>query len=371
MRVLIINIDKNIFEPNSASLERLKSYAGFCEKMKVIVLTLQKFPPIIEGNLEVFATGSSFRLKYFFDVWVLTKKIFKREKMDLVMTQDPFETGLLGWLIKRKYKLPWQCQIHGDIFSPFFGRESFINKLRVLLAKFLLPRADGIRVVSERIKQSLLSNVYNLKTIPLVLPIFVDVEKFRSAEIKTDLKQKYPQFDFLILAASRLSREKNIDMAIAALAEISKKYPKTGLVIVGEGKEKVNLQRLVKAKNLEKNVIFEPWSSDLASYYKTADAFLLTSNYEGWGMTIVEAAACACPIIMTDVGCAGELIKDGESGLIIKVGNEEILIGAVEKLIQDRNLGQRLGETAQKAVLSFPGEKQYLDSYKKSFTCLI
>ena len=90
MRILIINIDKKIFEPGSVSLERLKLYASFCEKMTVIVLTLQKFRPIKEGNLEVYATGSSLRLRYFFDACRLIKNILQKEKMDLIMTQDPF-----------------------------------------------------------------------------------------------------------------------------------------------------------------------------------------------------------------------------------------------------------------------------------------
>ena len=371
MRILIINIDKKIFEPGSVSLERLKLYASFCEKMTVIVLTLQKFRPIKEGNLEVYATGSSLRLRYFFDACRLIKNILQKEKMDLIMTQDPFETGLLGWLIKRKYNLPWQCQIHGDILSPYFWRESLANKIRVSVAKFLLPKADGLRVVSERIKQSLLTSDYKLKAVPVVLPIFVDVEKFKSAEIRINLKQKYPQFNFWVLIASRLSREKNIDLAIEAMVEIVKKHPQTGLIILGDGNEKNKLEMLVRSYNLQSNVILEPWSLNLASYYKTADMFLLTSNYEGWGMTIIEAVACGCPIVMTDVGCAGELIKNGESGLVVKVDNKEDLISAITKLIQDESVCEKLKEGAKNAILSLPNKKEYLALYKKSFTSIL
>lgn len=360
MKILSIGSDKKIFEPESGVAKRLEKYAGLCEKMSVVVLTRQKFPDIDRGNLRVYATGSSSRLGYFFDAMRLIKQILKEEKFDLVTTQDPFEMGLLGWLTKKRYGLPWQVQIHGDILSPYFRRESLINRLRVMLAKFLLPKADGIRVVSERIKKSLISNA-------VVLPIFVDVQKLKSAEVKTDLKQKYPQFDFIILMASRLGKEKNIALAVSALSQISPSHPRVGLVIVGEGKEKENLESLVKSHKLENNIVFEPWSNELASYYKTADAFLLTSDYEGWGMTVVEAAACACPIIMTDVGCAGEFIKNEENGLVVLVGDKQATVKAIEKLISDESLRKRLGLAAQKSAESLPDEAEYLEAYKRSW----
>lgn len=365
MKVLIINIDKKIFEPNSASLERLKEYAGFCEKLSVVVLTQKPFEPIIWGNLSVFATASCCRVKYLFDALKLAKKIIKGEKHDLVLTQDPFDTGLMGWIIKKRYKIPWQCQVHGDFLSPYFARESLINKIRILLLKFLLPKADGIRAVSERIRKSLLSNL-KLMADPVVLPIFVDVDKFVSGLVKTDLKRKYPQFDFLILVASRLSQEKNISLSIGAMSDIVKRYKRVGLLIVGEGPERNRLTREIEKQKLSSNIVFEPWSFDLISYYKTTDLFLLTSNHEGWGMSIVEAAACACPVIMTDVGCAGELIKDGKSGIVIGVNDKKALILAVEKLIQDRDIGRKMGEEARKAALSLPKREQYLSLYEKS-----
>lgn len=371
MKVLIINIDKSTFEPGSASLARLKEYATFCEKLSVVVLTRQSFEPIISGNLSVFATGSCCRIKYSFDALKLVKKIMKGEKHDLVMTQDPFDTGHLGWLIKRKYKIPWQSQIHGDFLSPYFWQESFINKIRVLLARFLLPKADGIRVVSQRIRNSLKTKNYKLQTDPIVLPIFVDTEKFKIAPVKINLRQKYPQFDFIILMASRLSKEKNIGLAIGAMVGVVKKYPKTGMIIVGSGSEKNNLKIKIEKLKLKNSIIFEPWFDDLASYYKTADLFLLTSNYEGWGMTVVEAMACDCPVVMTDVGCAGELVVNGESGLVAPVGDQAALASAINKLIADPLLREKFKNAGLLAVNKLSNKEQYLSDYKKSWEILV
>ena len=116
-----------------------------------------------------------------------------------------------------------------------------------------------------------------------------------------------PQYDF----ADKFSE----DFAVV------KQNHKIGMVIVGEGREESALKLKTtcppKARvsgdgrrenyQLKTNIIFEPWTNDLPSYYKTADVFLTTSWYEGYGMTLVESAACYTPIVSTDVGIAREV----------------------------------------------------------------
>lgn len=366
MKVLVINLDKAIFSPGSRSLERLREYAAFCEKLSVVVLTLKPFEPIIDGNMAVYATASRSKFGYLLDALRLAKKIINDGGADLVMTQDAFDTGHIGWLIKKRFHLAWQCQVHTDFLSPYFWRESFVNKVRVLAAKFLLPAADGCRVVSQRIKVSLVKIGYPAEAIK-VLPIFVDTAGLKSSPVRIDLKKKYPQFDFLILMASRLTREKNIGLAIRAMADLIKDRPGAGLLIVGDGAEKEKLKTLIADRGLEANIILEPWNDDLASYYKTADFFLLTSNYEGWGMTIVEGMACGCPVVMTDVGCAGELVKNNENGLIVPVGDQAGLTAALRALAGNNQRRQALAAGAAASVATLPSVARNLELYKESF----
>jgi 1,2-diacylglycerol 3-alpha-glucosyltransferase len=258
----------------------------------------------------------------------------------LVTARDPFETGLVGYRLKRKYNLPFHLQIHTDFLNSYFKRESFLNKIRVLLAKFLIPRADHIRVVSERIKNSLVLNLKIKNSKITILPVFVDIEKIKQTFVKTDLHQKYLQFDFIILMASRLTKEKNIGLAIEAMVEIIKKFPKTGLIIVGSGPEEKNLKFKIKNLKLHDNIVLEPWTDDIISYYKTADLFLLTSNYEGYGMTIIEATAAGCIVVSSDVGIAYEVL-DKEN--IFPVGDKKELENKLEKAIKkELKLSQKL-----------------------------
>ncbi len=371
MNLLVINLDKGIFSPGSASLERLKEYSQLAGKFFVVVWTAKKEAPIVWcDKLFVYPTNSCCRLFYYFDSFRLAHQILRENKIDLIFTQDPFETGLAGWFIAKRNKLKLQIQIHTDFLSPYFGQESLANKARVRLAKFLLPKADGLRVVSERIRESLVAGGYLLKPI-FVLPIFVDIKKINSAAIKINLKEKYPQFDLLILTAGRLSPEKNIGLAIEAMAEVVKKYPKSGLVIVGDGPEKKNLDFKIRRLNLQNIVVFEPWTDDLVSYLKSADMFLLTSNYEGWGMAAIEALAAGCPVIMTDVGCAGEVIINNVSGLIIDIADKAALAQAVIKLAGDELLRNKIKEQGLAVTAKLQTKDDYLLRYKNSWEAIL
>jgi len=367
MNILIINLDKAIFSSNSASLARLKEYSHLVDKIFVIVWTTKKERPIVYQNkLFIYPTNSFSRLFYFFNSFKIARNILRNNKIDLIFTQDPFETGLCGWLIAKINKIKLQLQIHGDIFSPYFKRESFANKIRIVLAKLLITKPNSFRVVSQRIKKSLIKLKIPAEKI-FVSPIFTDIHKFTSAEIKHSLKDMYPQFNFIILMASRISPEKNIGLAVKAMPAVLKNNPKTGLIIAGSGSEEKNIAKLVKKLKLGDNIHLEPWVDDLASYYKSADLFLLTSNYEGWGLTAIEAAAAGCPIIMTDVGCSSEVIINNENGLVIGINDQKDIEDAIIKLINDKDLRRKLTKNAKETVKKLPTKEKTLALYKKSW----
>ncbi len=368
MNLLIINLDKGIFRPGSMSLANLKDYSRFFEKLFVITWTRREEKSIsFENRLFIYPTNSRSRLFYILDTCRIFKKFIKGEGIDLVSSQDPFETGFTAYLISRLFKIPLHLQAHTDFLSLYFGKESTLNKVRVFIAKFLILRADCVRVVSERIKKSLVINGCALVDKIAVFPIFVDVKKIQLEPIKTDLRKKYLQFDFIILMASRLTAEKNIGLAIEAMAKVIKRRPKTGLIIAGEGPKAEALKSQIENYKLQENIILEPWTDDLVSYYKTADLFLLTSNYEGYGMAVVEAMAAGCPVIMTEVGLAGEVLIDKKDGLVVSVGDKEKLVEAILNLIENPALRTNLVQNSQKLMHLWPIREEYLNKYRDSW----
>ena len=120
-----------------------------------------------------------------------------------------------------------------------------------------------------------------------------------------------------------------------AFKDIIRTHPRVGLVILGDGFEKHMLGQIVSNNGLHGNVVFAGWSDDIVSYYKTADLFLLTSDYEGYGMTLIEAAAAGCPIVTTDVGAVGEIITK-DNALVCPVGDKECLAKQIRLAIENK-----------------------------------
>ncbi len=348
----MLSSDSKIFYENSEVRQRMIEYGKLFYELHIIVLNKKlrtiDYKSQIINNLFLYPTNSISKFSMIYDAIKIGKSL---KKPDYITTQDSFEIGFAGYMIAKYQKTKLQLQIHTDFLSPYFKKESLKNKIRVYLAKYLLSKADYIRAVSEKIKESLKAKNYKLKAIIRVLPIFVDVKKIRDAEIKMNLHKKYPQFDFIILMASRLTREKNIPLAINAMLEVIKKYPKTGLVIVGEGEENKNLKSI--SYKLQANIVFEDWTDDITSYYKTADLFLLTSDYEGYGRTIIEALSVGLPVVSTDVGCAGE------SGAILIEHNQDDLSKKIIEYI----------ENPKKIDFKYPYESKedYLKLFKNQF----
>ena len=86
---------------------------------------------------------------------------------------------------------------------------------------------------------------------------------------------------------------------------------------------------------MESRVEILPWTDKLQNLYSGALATLITSDREGYGMTAVESLICGTPVIMTDVGCAGEVVKDGVNGYVVHVGDVEALADRMERVLQD------------------------------------
>lgn len=362
MKVIIISSDRKIFEGGSPVERRMIEYGALVEELHIIVFTQSGFENKNLGrNISVYPTNSKSKWHYIRDAYRIGRTL---EDIDLVTAQDPFEAGFSAWRIAKKLQAKLQLQVHTDFLSPFFAKESVLNVLRVRVARFLLPRASCVRVVSERIKNSLAISLGLPVTKITVLPIFVDTKRVRDASAHIDLRLRYPQFDFIVLMASRLTKEKNIALALRAFQKVVKKYPKTGLIVIGEGRELHTLGTLATSLNLQGNIIFDGWQTDLISYYKTADLFLLTSNYEGYGMTLIEAASAGRAIVTTDVGVVGDTIN-AENALVCAVGDETCITQSIRRVIENKGLRERLEQATAMATEQMPvrSNEQYIEKY--------
>jgi glycosyltransferase involved in cell wall biosynthesis len=303
MRVLQIGSDRSkrgILFPKTPSFERQKAYADRFGRLDIIGFSRKEDGaiPADDGVLHTVPTNSSSKLGYLFDALRIAKSL---PRPDVVSAQDPFEAGFVAWLIARRFKVPLHVQVHTDLLSTEYAKDP-IGHSRRLLARFVLNRATRVRVVSERIKVSL-QNCFHLRIPISVLPIFVDVRRFRDAKVNPDLGARFSNFKKKLLVVSRLEPEKNVELAIRAFAAGSP--ADTCLIIVGEGSERKRLELFSRGMGVSGRTFFEG-ERDAAPYYTIADLVLVPSKYEGYGLVIVEALAAGKPVLATDVGIVRE-----------------------------------------------------------------
>lgn len=332
----MLSTDSQIFNVASQVRARILEYGKLFEELRVIVYTKPGQKEEAIGNVSLMPTNNRFRLGYFFRAIELGKRVVRDGVGWVVSSQDPFETGWVAYRLKRIFNIPFQAQIHTDFLSPYFASGSLKNRLRVFLAKWLVRRADRIRVVSTRIKESLIAFDSSLEKKITVLPIFVNVERIRSAVSDLELQKKYKfNGEFLVLTVARNAPEKNLSLANKIVSELKNKYPKLSWLPVSN-------------------------ASSALPYYKIADLFLLTSNYEGYGMAAVEAAAAGVPVVMTDVGVA--------LGATFPVGDQDAAVKIIEDLIKNPARRQELVNKQNEFFRNWPTKEQYLAEYKQILT---
>ncbi|KKQ27892.1 MAG: Glycosyltransferase [Candidatus Magasanikbacteria bacterium GW2011_GWC2_37_14] len=354
MRILSLSLDRNLFDSQSAVAERTLSYGSLVNLYHVIVQDKKDNVLNLSEQVIVFGSGGSNKIWRFFKIYHLVCDLSKKFKYDIITTQDQYYLGFLALILSKKLRLGLEVQVHG--WDNFWG-------LRYLLARIVLPRAKTIRTVGERSSKKLVGlGISNQKIV--VVPIFTDYLNFLVAN-----KQKSNSEKFVFLTVGRLVKVKNIQQQILCFAQLSKQFRNIELRIVGDGPERNKLEKIVANLNLKDKILFTGWlnGNELNREYENANCFLLTSKNEGWGLVIVEAANYSLPIIMTDVGCAGEFIKDGENGLVIEINNNELLLKKMKEILENKDLAFKLGQAAQHSVVTMPSKEETLALYKKSW----
>jgi glycosyltransferase involved in cell wall biosynthesis len=221
--------------------------------------------------------------------------------------------------------------LHTDPFSPYFS--GFINWLRKRIAKKVIKNADTLRVVTKGVADEIVSKLGYERNKINVLPIYINRERIEKAQALFDLHVKYDK-SFLMLMVARLAPEKNIRLALKILALVVSRFPGAGLVVVGSGPEEKSLKSYAKKLGVDKCVAFEGWQEDLSSYYRTSNIFLQTSNFEGYGLALVEAALSGLPVMTTPVGVALEF-ENGKDLYICPPNNPEYWAQVVLDLIEN------------------------------------
>ncbi len=361
MRILNLSLDFSILDKNSVSAKRILEYGELVEKYFVVAPNKEDKKTDLSEKVRVYGSSGSNRVIRLFNIYKKSKKIIKQKKCDVITTQDPFEVGLIGLLLSKKFKIGLNVQEHGDFFSQKYWRqEKLLHFFRYFLGIFIIKKADSVRVVSQRIKKYLVENLKIKTDKIIVVPVYTKL-----ADIKKLKKNKNSEFTFFNLG--RFVKQKNLPLLIKAFARVVRKYPRAKLLLIGKGSEEKLLKNMCAELRIEPQVEFLDWVDNIYDYFSQADAYVLPSNYEGWGRVIIESAISRLPIIMTDVGCANEAVINEESALVSQVDNLDKLAQNMMRVIENRGLREKLAGNAFNSINQLPNKQKTLELYKKSW----
>lgn len=339
MNVLFISNDQGLFDAASPVRARMQAYAAEIGTLHILVRAgHDQRTDVQEGGLFIHPVrgnklGALLRMKG------KARALIASEGIEVVSAQDPFEYGWIAREAVRGTQVKLHLQVHTDFCSQWFVegkafratevRMPLLNKIRLRIADRVLPQAHGIRAVSERIKLSLIER-YGDRTPPVsVIPIAV------APVIAERVPLPELPFSFVLIMVARLEPEKRITDAIDALARVARTYPMAGLVIIGEGRSRAILERHARKLGLANRVVFLGWRTDAIGLMRSAQAYLQTSAYEGYGLTLIEAALARIPIITTDVGIVGEVFTGYEDVLVAPVADPAAVAVHIAGLIED------------------------------------
>lgn len=164
----------------------------------------------------------------------------------------------------------------------------------------------------------------------------------------------------IVLVVGRLSKEKGHADLLRALGDVNaaREHP-AALVIVGDGPESERLERLAAELRIADAVHLVGYRRDVAPFYAAADVFALTSYSEGSPNVLLEAMDAGVPIVATAVGGVGEMIRDGEHGLLVPARDSQAIARALRRIIDDPKLSIALASSARESLTAYAPSRYY------------
>jgi glycosyltransferase involved in cell wall biosynthesis len=280
------------------------------------------------------------------------RRVLEDNGVDILHTHGGI-AGLLGRRASGKSKTPVVVHtLHGIHYLHY--RNKALRYLYILLERHLSRRTDAVIFVSE----ADLKEGQRHKLAPegkrVLIRNGIDGTSFRDTDIfetaKKELKWRLKLGSPIVGTIARLHRQKGIIDLLRAAGHIHRGWPEAKIVVVGGGSLEKALRMEAQKLGLERFFVMLGERRDTRELLSLFDIFVLPSLWEGLPLALLEAAAMGKPIVATDIDGVREVIRDGETGLLVPPANPERLAETVLRLLQDKGLAHRLGENAKAAI---------------------
>ncbi len=248
-------------------------------------------------------------------------RICKKHNIDFVLGVLIYPHGYIGRLISMFTSLPY---IHITVAGhrEYWVKGRLVEKINLLLFK----GSSVITVTGKKTYDYLVEKGFSAGRI-VILPNVINMERYRDY----NTERKYD-----IISLSRIDKNKNIPLLLKALHRLNKSI-EVNAIIAGDGPELNNVKEEARALGIEQNIKFAGWINEDGKndIYNSAKVFVLCSKGEGFPLALLEAMACGCVPVVSDVGDIADAVKDDYNGYVYgNFNNEDELTTILESLIK-------------------------------------
>lgn len=287
-------------------------------------------------------------------------RVINKEKIDLIQAHWSIPQGIMAIvaLIMTRKKIPLVCTLHGSDLN-------FNTNFFKVLHQWIFKKSSYISTVSQFLKSEAIKIGIDSSKLT-VIPMGVDAQNIFTRPPNDTSRQH-------LLFVGRLIKNKGVDVLLKAMPMILEHFPEQKLIIVGEGAERKNLETLSHELNISRQVSFigAKAHDQLPFFYREASIFVSPTFSEGFGLTLVEALACGCPVIVSDVPGVRDIIEHQQTGLLFPAGDNRALATNVIALLCDEKYRLSLAKNGYEKVRVTFDWSTISDRYAQLFESVI
>lgn len=277
--------------------------------------------------------------------------------------------GILARQMSKKKDVGIVTTLHGTDITVLGHDMSLVSAI-----KFGIDHSDIATSVSNSLTEETYQLINPESEIQTVYN-FVDETRFNTderTEIKRKLKEKLniPESAKVLMHTSNFRKIKNVDDIVRTFHETAKEID-CHLVLVGDGPDMYSIRQLVADLGIEDRVHFSGQQSDVSSYYKLSDAFLLLSAKESFGLAMLEAMYCGAIPVGSTAGGISEVIQHGKTGYVVEIGDYKQAAQHLIKLFNDDALYEEMQANMLKDIKERFNMDSIVTEYENLYTKLL
>ena len=294
-------------------------------------------------------------------------EVIEYEQLDLLHVHYAIPHATSAYLAKQILNQSGQdikviTTLHGTDITLVGLEPSFLP-----LVKLSIEASDGVTAVSRFLKEKTLTN-YSINKEIEVIHNFIDTELYKPVCNQQFKDHIAPEGEKILIHTSNFRAVKRVGDTIRILEKVKKEIP-TKLILIGDGPDRSECERLTRELKLEKDVIFLGKQDGLENLLSVADIFLMPSQSESFGLSALEAMACGVPVISSSVGGLPELVLHNKTGYIAEFSDVDRMSKyALELLTKKKKINTFSKKSRERAEKVFEKKlivPMYIDYYEK------